>query len=191
VILLRARIGLRDAWNVLRARFSVGLVMAVLVALVTLSLSGKTSWWPLTAWGIAIAALILFFVGGGLFGVNSLWRPEFLLQTDNGMYLALHYRHGVADRLGHHLELQCIVQDPRGVRYHSTHAYGGGSQWYLLYPGNFAFRDFPPPAPAVRGGIYTVSWYEREVTRASPGKWQLLEVGTFVGIEPTSAQPSS
>lgn len=185
--MLRAQVGWRDGRNVLRARFSVGLGMAVLVALVTLGLSGKTSWWPLAAWGIAIAALALFFVAGGLCGVNSVWRRDFR-PTPDGMHLTLHYRPGVADRLGRNFELRCIVQDPRGVRYHSTYAYGGGNQWYLSYPRNFACPGVSPAAP-VRSGVYTVVWHERTVTHTGPGKWQILDVGRFVGTEPSPPPP--
>jgi hypothetical protein len=194
----RARVGLRDAWSQLRAKFTVGPVIVVLVAFFTLAVTGTSTWWSAGAWAIAIVAVIAFYIGRGLCGFNGLWRREFLPQPGGRVQLTLHYRGSVADRLTVQArrECRCIVHDPRGVRYYSTHVFGGGSEWYLIYPDNLAYPGSARqqkvatrlgldvrPAPKVTGGVYRVSWYERITTHSGPVSWRLMDVGEFHGTD--------
>jgi hypothetical protein len=112
--ILQARIGLRDAWVLLRAKFSVGPLVAILATLVTLAFSGSTTWWAPASWAIAIVAIVAFFICRALFGYNGLWRREVLAQPNGGVSLALHYKGKVADRhTARGREASCTVEDPQ------------------------------------------------------------------------------
>jgi hypothetical protein len=196
----QARIGLRDGWTHLRAKFTVGPVLVVLAAFFTLSVTGTTTWWSAGAGAIAIVAVVAFYIGRGLRGVNGVWRREFLPQPGGRVQLTLHYRGQIADRLTAQARRQCrcIVHDPGGVQYYSTHVYGGGSEWYLIYPDNLVYPgsarqqkvatrlglDVRPP-PKVTGGVYRVSWHERTTTHSGRGSWRLMDVGEFYGTDAT------
>jgi hypothetical protein len=196
----RVRIGLRDARIQLRAKFTVGPVIVVVAAIFALALAGTTTWWSAGASGIGIVAVIAFYAGGGLCGSNGLWRREFLPQRGGRAQLSVHYRGRIADRLTAQArrECRCIVHDPRGVRYYSTHVYGGGSAWYLIYPDNLAYPgsawqqkvattlglDVRPP-PKVTAGVYRVSWHERTTTHSGRSSWRLIDVGEFHGTDAT------
>jgi hypothetical protein len=194
----QARIGLRDARIQLRAKLTLGPVIVVLAATFTLALTGTTTWWSAGACCIGIVVVIGFYTRRGLWGINGLWRREFLPQRGGRAQLSLHYRGRIADRLTPQArrECRCIVRDPRGVRYYSTHVSGDGRAWYLIYPDNLAYPgsvrqqkvattlglDVRPP-PKVTGGVYRVAWYERTITHSRRSSWHLIDVGEFHGTD--------